>query len=108
MGASSFATADGKARLVLVGEVGQAASQHMRAAALPRMQPPLTGLVVDLTRCDYLEPAGVDLLGSMFGRAYELGAAIDIVGASPNVNVILAISGLLDLAEGSGQGRSSR
>lgn len=101
--ASAVSSVDGIARIVLVGDVGETTADRLRAEALARLAPPLQQLVVDLHDCRYLEPAAVDLLGEMFGRTADLGAAISVQGASANVSVILAISGLLDLADGSGR-----
>ena len=101
-GAATVTSLDGTARIVLVGEVGEATADRLRPDALARLQQPLEHLVVDLRKCSYLEPATVDLLGELFGLATEQGAAIAVQGASPNVRVILGISGLLGLADSSG------
>ena len=103
-GPSTVVCMDGLARIVLVGDVDQAVVDRLRPQALAAMQASLRDLVVDLHDCSYLEPAAVHLLGDLFGRAAEQGAAIAVRGASPNVRVILGIAGLLDLADSSGLG----
>lgn len=96
--ASTLTYGEATARLRLVGEAGEQDAAAIGPDVEAVMQPPLALLVVDLTDCRFLEPAGVDLVGAVMGRAADLGAAMVIEGASANVRIILGIAGLWDLA----------
>ncbi len=97
---TSLTIAGGTATLRLVGEVGQDAAEQLLPLVPTAVPPGLAALVVDLTGCTYLDPAGVDLVGEVMGAAVDGRTSIRIQGASPNVRIILGIAGLLDLESG--------
>ncbi|MFN8183890.1 MAG: STAS domain-containing protein [Candidatus Nanopelagicales bacterium] len=101
---SSLTTAGGTATLRLVGEVGRAEAEHLQPLLPSAMPAEVDSLVVDLSGCTYLDPAGVDLVGEVMGAAVDRRAAIAVRGASTNVAIILGIAGLLDLAAADGPG----
>lgn len=99
---SSFSVNHASARLVLVGDVGHEVADSLKEQASLQMPTQVDELVVDLSACRFLEPAAVDMLSSVLGRADAGGADISLRGMSANLRVILGIAGLLDLAESSG------
>ncbi len=100
---SSFSVNHASARLVLVGDVGRAMADSLREQASLQMPTQVDEFAVDLSACRYLEPAAVDMLSSVLGRAHDGEAHISLQGMSANLRVILGIAGLLDLAESSGR-----
>ncbi len=94
----------GTLRIVLVGDVDGPAMQASLAHMPVELDDSVQSLVVDLYECSFIGAAGVDLLGTLVGRAAEHGATVELQGASPGVSLILGIAGLLDLAQSSGRG----
>ncbi len=93
----------GTLRIVLAGDVDGPAMQASLEDMAGELDDSVQSLVVDLHECRFIGATGVDVLGTLVGRAAEHGATVELQGASPGVSLILGIAGLLDLAQSSGR-----
>ena len=80
--------------LSLQGEVDVANSQQVREAALSLLASGITGLVVDLTKTDYLDSAGLGILVGLWKRVQESGLKMVVAGAPPRVRHVFEVTRL--------------
>ena len=80
--------------LSLQGEVDVANGHEVREAALSLLGSGVKTLVVDLSKTQYLDSAGLGILVGLLKRARESERRIVIVGAQPQVKRIFEITRL--------------
>ncbi len=80
--------------LSLQGEVDVANSQRVRDAALSLLGSGVKKLVVDLTKTEYLDSAGLGILVGLLKRVKESDLKMIIAGAQPQVQRLFEITKL--------------
>ncbi len=80
--------------LSLQGEVDVANSEQMKNAALSVLASGVKRLVVDLTRTEYIDSAGLGILVGLLKRASEANLELIVAGAQPRVQRVFEITGL--------------
>ncbi len=83
-----------RAVLSLQGEVDVANSHEVREAALALLGSGVRTLIVDLTKTDYLDSAGLGILVGLLKRARESELRMVIAGAQPQVRRLFEITRL--------------
>jgi anti-anti-sigma factor len=94
---STVTTAGGRALVELRGDVDVMTVPALRDEAFGVLEPPIEEVRVDLSRCTFLDSAGIALLGVLWGRARDLGARFVLSHPQTNVRVVLTIAGLSGL-----------
>jgi anti-sigma B factor antagonist len=77
-----------------VGEVDIANTQEVRDAALKLMSQGARHVVVDLSRTEYLDSAGLGMLVGLLKRVRERGGAMAVAGAKGRVKYVFDITHL--------------
>jgi len=85
---------DDSAVLSLQGEVDVANSEQVKNAALSLLASGVKRLVVDLSRTEYIDSAGLGILVGLLKRASESGFTLLMAGAQPRVARVFEITGL--------------
>jgi anti-anti-sigma factor len=85
---------DGGAEVIVRGEIdiataGQLRTVLIRSSAISRH------LIIDMSRVEFMDAAGLHVLEEMLDRVRSTGS-IELVGASKQVDRLLTISGLAD------------
>jgi anti-sigma B factor antagonist len=81
----------------LSGEIDMATREAVREPLFACVAERPPGLVVDLTKVDFIGSAGIAVLIDMTRRAEQSGTVLRIVAGTPVVLRPLEVSGLLDL-----------
>ncbi len=90
---------DGVATITLQGDVDIVNAPDLRAQALGALDPSVQRVQVDLSRCTFLDSAGIALLAVLWGRARDLRAPYVLLDPPTNVEVVLTIAGLSALVQ---------
>ncbi len=85
---------EGSAVLALNGEVDVSNTAQVRDAGVKLLTDGATRLVVDLSRTEYMDSAGLGTLVGMLKRVKEAGGAMAIAGPQPRVRRLFEITGL--------------
>lgn len=85
---------EGSAVLALAGEVDVSNTPQVREAGIKLLADGATRLVVDLSRAEYMDSAGLGTLVGMLKRVKEAGGAMAIAGPQPRVRRLFEITGL--------------
>ncbi len=80
--------------LSLQGEVDVANSEQFKNAALSLLASGVKRLVVDLSRTDYIDSAGLGILVGLLKRVNESELTLFVTGAQPRVQRVFEITGL--------------
>ena len=78
----------------LVGEVDIANTQEVKNAALKLMSQGARHLVVDLSRTQYLDSAGLGMLVGLLKRVKERGGKMAVAGVKERVKYVIEITHL--------------
>jgi len=85
---------EGTAVISLVGEVDVANTQQVREAALGLLSGGITRLIVDLSRTDYMDSAGLGLLVGLQRRLREANGALGLAGLKAQVQRVFDVTKL--------------
>ena len=87
-------TGSDSAVLSLQGEVDVANSDEFKRAALALLEGGVKRLVVDLSRTEYIDSAGLGILVGLLKRTNESHLELIVAGAQPRVQRVFEITGL--------------
>jgi anti-anti-sigma factor len=90
---------DGVATVFLRGDVDIVNAPEIRSQALEALDASVDRVQVDLSRCTFLDSAGVALVAVLWGRSRDLQAPFALLDPPTNVQVVLTIAGLSGLVE---------